>query len=360
MDKNSTQDALNQGIENQFCGQRFSVGDVLDKDVSPALVRIPSIFLNNYFNSRETLKKYCTQFRTDPETFINRAADLSGKKATLTGYIDSDFEGFSLSFREHQVVKAMFSLFDRQKASYEQPYVVLKNNSELYNEAILRRNAPNDQHAYFLGSERRAIDAALESLSKKIRKIVIKGLSKSDKKGAKRYFMYMAEQPLLSIEYFNPDMPEDELTETKLKQEGSIKISILPVFLKGFWNHYKLLPRPVDLIMEIKRVCPNIHKASTTVIDFIDYLHRQRDIAIKRSRNEMYSVLKISKEQLSKRGKRYFDRTVTNTYSIAMRLGYLKRYQTKIDFQTGILSDHFVLSDARIKHLRMTEDTYDQ
>jgi len=317
-------------------------------------IKVPSHFINSYFSTGDTLKTYQKQLTLDFK--MEQDMDTTEAKEGLAIMVSKGFKGINLSYPENRVIKGIFSLAQKQKASENQPFIVLPNISRLLNEILekkARKTSPGGRSFKdFFGSEVEQMKEALDNLSKTQQQIVIKGYDGIDKKtGKPTYFFYMREIPLISIEYLKRRIPEDEvekLTEGDLKETGYIKISILPIILRDYHKYFKLLPK--DISKEVREKCPEVKKISLTLVNFIDLLHRQNNREFRRTRSTLTKELKLEK-QLKKRGKAYIKRILLKCYDQAKRTEYLEDY--KIDQRgTSGLVDVFYLNISRFEHLK--------
>ncbi len=317
-------------------------------------IKVPSHFINSYFTTEDTLKTYQKQLTLDFK--MEQNIDTTEAKEGLAIIVSKGFKGINLSYSEKRVIKGIFSLAQKQKASEKHPFIVLSNISKLLNEILEKKARKTSPDGYsfkdFFGSEVEQMKEALDNLSKTQQQIVIKGCDGIDKKTKKPlYYFYMREIPLISIEYLKRRIPEDEveeLTEGELKETGYIKISILPIILRDYHKYFKMLPK--DISKEVREKCPEIKRISVTLVDFIDLLHRQNNQEVRRTRSTLIKELKLEK-QLKKRGKAYIKRILLKCYDLAKRTEYLEDY--KID-QGGIygLVDILYLNVFKFEHLK--------
>jgi ribosomal protein L32E len=316
-------------------------------------IKVPSHFINSYFTTGDTLKTY--QKQLSPDFKMEQNLDTTEAKEGLAIMVSKGFRGMNLSYSEKRVIKGIFSLAQKQKVSENQPFIVLRNISQFLNEILekkARKTSPGGRSFKdFFGAEVEQIKKALDNLSKKQQQIIIKGYDGIDKKtGKPMYFFYMREIPLISIEYLKRRIPEGEvekLTEGEVKETGYIKISILPIILRGFHNYFKMLPK--DISKEVREKC-HVKRISVTLVDFIDLLHRQNNREFRRTRLTLTKELKLEK-QLKKRGKTYIKRILLKCYDQAKRIEYLEDY--KIDQRgTSGLVDVFYLNIFKFEHLK--------
>ncbi|RXG63875.1 hypothetical protein ES695_15185 [Candidatus Atribacteria bacterium 1244-E10-H5-B2] len=317
-------------------------------------IKVPTHFLSSFFTTDDTLKTYQKQLTLDFK--MEQNIDTTEAKEGLAIMVNKGFKGINLSYPENRVIKGIFSLAQKQKASENQPFIVLRNISQFLNEILekkARKISPGGRSFKdFSGAEVEQMKKALDNLSKTQQQIIIKGYDGIDKKtGKPMYFLYMREKPLISIEYFKRKIPEDEvekLTEGELKEKGYIKILILPIILRDWHKYFKLLPK--DISKEVREKCPDVKRISVTLVNFIDLLHRQNNQEFRRTRSTLTKELKLEK-QLKKRGKAYIKRILLKYYDQAKRTGYLEDY--KID-QRGTygLVDVFYLNVFKFEHLK--------
>jgi len=252
-------------------------------------------------------------------------------------------------------MKGIFSLVQKQDASENRPFVVLDNISQLYEQILDKKVTKKLKDGYafkdFSWAEITKVNEALDKLSKTPQQIIVKGRDGVDKKGKPTYFFYMKNEALISLEYLKRNIPEGEvnsITETKLKETGQIKISVLSIFLRDYHKYYKLLPK--DISKEVREACPEIKKISEPIVNFIDFLHRQDNTEVRRSRETLAKELKLDKWVKEGR-KALVKKTLLYCYEIAKRTGYLLDYQ--ID-QKGKyeLVDVFYLNPFKYEHLK--------
>lgn len=334
-----------------------SVKDLTGQVVTTAPVPVPpematkakvsSHFLNAYFTTDDTIKNYEGQL----ELFdFNTTQDIAKTKANLSTIIARGYKQIDLTYPESRVMKGLFSLLEKQNASETRPFVVLKNISELYDEILEKKVTKRGKYKDFSGAEVNEAKDALDKLSKETQQIIFKGQDGKDKKGKPLYFFYMAEKPLISIEYLKRQIPQsevDKMTETELKETGQIKITILPIFLKDYQKYFKLLPK--DISREIREKCPDVKKVSEPLVNFIDLLHRQESQEVRRERTTLVKELRLDKEYRQKKGRT--TGTLLKCYNIAKRTGYLADYQTDQKGKYGLV-DIFYLNPDKFYHLR--------
>jgi len=320
-----------------------------------SLVRTPSDFLNSYFTTDETLKNYKGQLELKLEQFAGDKGELFRHQKKIEMYIGrGDFKGIDLTYQENRAMKGIFALADKQGANEKSPFVILENVSDLYEQIlekkVTKKKKDGTTFRDYSGDEREAIDDALESLGKKIHKIVIKGESGKDKKGKPLFFFYMTEKPLLSVEYLKADISESDvggITEKNVRETGRIRITLLPQFLTNYQNFFKYLPR--DISKEIRTACPEIKRITQPLADFIDYLHRQDEEIVRRRREIIAKTLRI--ESVYHKNRKRANENIISYYDIAKRTGYLKDY--KLDQRDGTYTvDVFYLDPSKYFHLR--------
>jgi hypothetical protein len=278
---------------------------------------------------------------------------------------DRNFKGIKLSLQEDKVIKGIFSLLDKQNASEERPFILLDNFSQLYDEILDRkvtRKVGGHTVKAFSGGEIKHVNEALESLRTTEHQIIIRGRNGFNKKtNEPSYFMYMTKSPIITrIEYLKTDMTVEEvggLTEATLKDTAHIKIFMLPKFLQGFKNYYKLLP--LDISKEMREKCPGI-QPNKWIARFINLLHRQdkKGLAggyeLRRTQDWLIEYLGLE-AQRSKRGKQHIvNNFLIKCYDVARRLGYLRGYKTDQKGKDGLV-DVFHLNVDMFEHLRLKE-----
>ena len=312
--------------------------------------KVSSHFLNAYFTTDDTIKNYEGQL----ELFdFNTTQDIAKTKANLSTIIANGFKSITLSYPENRVMKGLFSLLEKQNASEDRPFIVLKNIAELYDEVLEKKVMKRGKYKDFSGAEVNEAKDALDKLSKETQQIIIKGQDGKDKKGKPLYFFYMAQKPLISIEYLKRQIPESDVnkvTEAELKETGQIKITILPIFLKDYQKYFKLLPK--DISREIREKCPDVKKVSEPLVNFIDLLHRQESQEVRRERATLVKELRLEKEYRQKKGRT--TETLLKCYDIAKRTGYLADYQIDQKGKYGLV-DAFTLNPDKFYHLRVRE-----
>ncbi len=329
------------------------------QEVSPAPVtqeietkaKVSSHFLNSYFTTEDTLKNYQGQ----GDLFnLSGTQDITKTKDNLAVIISKGFKGIDLSYSENRVMKGIFSLVQKQDASENRPFVVLDNISQLYEQILEKKVEKKLKDGYtfkdFSGAEITQVNEALDKLSKTPQQIIVKGRDGVDKKGKPTYFFYMKNEALISLEYLKRNIPEGEvnsMTETKVRETGQIKISVLPIFLRDYHKYYKLLPK--DISKEVREACPEIKKVSEPIVNFIDFLHRQDNAEVRRNRETLIKELKL--EKVYKKNKKIAINTLLKCYDIAKRTGYLSDYQIN---QKGKyeLVDVFSLNVFKYEHLK--------
>ena len=319
--------------------------------------KVSSHFLNSYFTTDDTLKNFQgqLQFNFKAEGDIT---DIAKAKNTLAVIASKGFKGLDLSYQENRVIKGLFNLLQKQKASEQRPFIVLDNVYQLYNEILERKVTKKGEYKDFSGRETMLVSEAIETLKKDMQQIIIKGRHGTDKKTKKPlYFFYMSERPLIIVDYLYDHISEEQakgMTEEQLKKKAKIKISILPIFLRDYHKYYKLLPK--DISKEVREKCPDIKKVSEPLVNFIDLLHRQdRDGLVngnelRRTRNTLIKELKLE-EQYRKQGKTYVKNVLLKCYNIAKRTGYLEGYETDQKGKTELV-DIFYLNIHRYDHLK--------
>jgi hypothetical protein len=315
-------------------------------------IKVSSHFLSSFFTTEDTLKNYQEQLTLGVKT----EQDITEVKEDLAIIVSKGFKGINLSYSEKRVIKGIFSLAQKQKASENRPFIVLSNISQLLNEILERKARKTSPGGYvfkdFFGAEAEQMKKALDNLSKTQQQIVIKGYDGIDKKTKKPlYYFYMREIPLINVEYLKRRISEEEaknLTEGELKETGYIKIFILPIFLRDYHKYFKLLPK--DISKEVRKKCPEVKRISVTLVNFVDFLHRQDKREVRRNRSTLIKELKLEK-QLKKRGKAYIKRILLKCYDLAKRTEYLEDY--KID-QRGTygLVDVLYLNVFKFEHLK--------
>ena len=322
--------------------------------------KVSSYFLNSYFTTDDTLKNFQgqLQFNFKAEGDIT---DITTAKNTLAVIASKGFKGLDLSYQENRVIKGLFSLLQKQKASEQRPFVVLDNISQLCDE-ILEKKVTKRKGKYtftdFSGAEVEKVKRAVETLKKNMQQIIIKGRHGTDKKTKKPlYFFYMSERPLIIVDYLYDHITEEQakgMTEKQLKETGQIKISILPIFLRDYHKYYKLLPK--DISKEVREKCPDVKRISEPIVNFIDLLHRQdkngliNGNELRRTRETLIKELKLE-EQYRKQGKTYVKNVLLKCYGIAKRTGYLEDYKTDQKGKTELV-DVFYLNIHRYDHLK--------
>jgi len=328
-----------------------SVSTILITPEIETKAKVSSHFLNSYFTTEDTLKNYQGQL----ELNFNTTQDITKTKENLAVIISKGFKGIDLSYSENRVMKGIFSLVQKQDASENRPFVVLDNISQLYEQILDKKVTKKLKDGYafkdFSWAEITKVNEALDKLSKTPQQIIVKGRDGVDKKGKPTYFFYMKNEALISLEYLKRNIPEGEvnsITETKLKETGQIKISVLSIFLRDYHKYYKLLPK--DISKEVREACPEIKKISEPIVNFIDFLHRQDNTEVRRSRETLAKELKLDKWVKEGR-KALVKKTLLYCYEIAKRTGYLLDYQ--ID-QKGKyeLVDVFYLNPFKYEHLK--------
>jgi hypothetical protein len=311
--------------------------------------------LNSYFTTDETLKNYKGQLELNLEQFTGDKGQLCRDRQKLEIYIGrGDFQGIDLSYQENRAMKGIFALADKQGANEKAPFVILENVSEVYEQIldkkVTKKKKDGATFKDYSGAEKKEIDDALDNLGKKPHKIVIKGVSGTDKKGKPLYFFYMTEKPLIEIEYLKADIPENAVggvTEGEIKNTGKIRIKILPQFLTNYQNFFKYLPR--DVSKEIRTACPEMRRITQPLADFIDYLHRQDNETVKRRRETIAKALRMEKAYHEKR--KITTSKILQFYEIAKRTGYLTGYE--LDKRDGTYTvDILHLDPSKFLHLR--------
>jgi len=315
-------------------------------------IKVPTHFLSSFFTTKDTLKNYQDQLTLGVKT----EQDITEVKEDLAIIVSKGFKGINLSYPENRVIKGIFSLAQKQKASENRPFIVLRNISQLLNEILekkARKISPGGRSFKdFFGSAVEQMKEALDNLSKTQQQIIIKGYDGIDKKTKKPlYYFYMREIPLINVEYLKRRISEEEvekLTEGELKETGYIKISILPIILRDYHKYFKMLPK--DISKEVRKKCPEVKKISMTLVNFVDFLHRQDKREVRRTRLTLTKELKLE-NQLKKRGKAYIKRILLKCYDQTKRTGYLEDY--KVDqVGTSGLVDVLYLNVFRFEHLK--------
>lgn len=333
--------------EKSLTGQEVSTAPVMPEIETKA--KVSSHFLNSYFTTEDTLKNYQGDLFN-----LSGTQDISKTKENLAVIVSKGFKGIELSYFENRVMKGVFSLIQKQDASENRPFVVLDNISQLYEQILERKVAKKLKDGYtfkdFSGAEITKVNEALKKLSETPQQVIIKGRDGVDKKGKPTYFFYMKNEALLSLEYLKRNIPEgevDKITEGEVRETGQIKISVLPIFLRDYHKYYKLLPK--DISREVREACPEVKKVSEPIVNFIDFLHRQDNAEVRRSRETLIKELKL--EKLYRKNKKLVINTLLKCYDIAKRTGYLSDYKTD---QKGKyeLVDVFYLNPFKYEHLK--------
>jgi len=323
---------------------------ILEQEEQPKDKSKVSLFFLDYVSTTEdTLKKQARQI----DKFTKIRGELQGiaeRKNSLTN-AKGEFLGVTLSVQEDRAIKGIYSLLQKRGASEERPFIILNTKAELYEEILEKTRIDNkDGKTYqaFSGSATAEIDSAIKRLAEERHTISLKGIDGKDKKGRPTYFHYLAKAPILSVEFLKTNIPENEIAGTsahKTEKTGFVKISIHPIFLKNYDNYFAMIPK--DIPKEIRSACPEITKTTPLMIAFINYLHRQKNIELRRARATMIRVLNIEKQY--KKDKTRTTNSLVGCYEIAKRAGYLTEYKLDQQGKHGLV-DVLLLNSARFEH----------
>jgi hypothetical protein len=292
----------------------------------PKLAKVGGNYLNAYFTTDETLKNYQGQLEFD----LSSGQDIAVIKEQLQLILSEGFQGIDLSYFQNRTMKGVFSLLEKQGASEDKPFIFLKNISQLYEEVLerkVKKHKGDRVYLDFSGQEVTQVDEALDALSLNSQQVLIKTRDGVDKKGNALYAFYMSKKPLISVEYLKRKVSEEEaktLTEEDLKKTGEVRIFVLPILMRDYNKYFKIMP--IDISKEVREACPEIKKISEPIINFIDYLHRQDNLEVRRERITIIKALRLEKDYKKNKGRTV--KTLFKCYDIAKRTGYLEDYKT--------------------------------
>lgn len=191
-------------------------------------IKTPTVFLDSYFTTEETLRNKGRQ-----QDLFFEAPD--GKD--LNHYI-INFERMELSLWEDRAMDGIFALMDKQGASEKNPTIRF-TKAEFLNEILEKKNLKKTKDGKefldFSGGESNKVWSAFESLMEKPRRIYAR--KKIIDKGKEKTVFQILRAPLIQASLTELEIEskyEGTVTEADVMNKGKYTIQILPVILNGF------------------------------------------------------------------------------------------------------------------------------